>query len=979
MTGKWRWCGAFFASALLCVATVRASTLFDPAFRFRTIRTPHFIIYFHQGEDRLAGRLAVIAEEAWRALEQPLGVKPPPLTHVVLADQTEQAGGTATPVPYNTIVLDAAWPAGSELIGDLDDWLRLAFTHEFTHITHLDRSESWARTVRNVFGRVPFAFPNLYLPIWQIEGLATYEESAITGEGRLHDGNFRAIEDEAARQHALERLDRVNGGLVDWPGDLAAYAYGVGFHQYLVDRFGPEKLAALAEATARRVPYTGSRVFPRVYGKSLGELWSDYQAAVSNRVVLAPADAGLTRLTHHHFTVVGPRFDRFACATCPPELVYSVRTTHSLPTLNRIRLDGTEPRRLTTRILGSTTAIGRDAIYFDQEELRRNTGFYGDLYEWSRATGRVRRLTSDARLLEPDLLPDGRTLVAVQSRPGQRDLVLIHDVGRDVQYRQYRQYRQPRLETLISEPDTQFNAPRWSPDGRTIAVERHRLGAPAEVALVDVATKTVRVVAADPRGRAVTPAWRPDGRAIVVAMAHEDEPFNLYEIDLDDPSAARRLTHVTGGATWPDVSPDGHTLAFVGYIAEGFELFSMPYPEPFAARPDSSIPPATDALGARAEARIGPDAPPIISTTYSPLRTLRPTSWWPVVDNSGDQLRAGATVFASDVLGYHLYAATATWLVAGPAGYLPPSPQVPDWQVSYVYDRWRPALFVSTSTETSFFTGLDSVTGRPLPITLRERQLEGGVQFPIVHVRRRSVGQFSIIRATDDYTLAGREVSRDRTAARVAEAFTSAHRYAASISQESGVAAGFTAEFTRHELGADADATRLTGDVRAYVPAFGPHHVIALRAVGATITGDLSVGRTFLMGGSARDTGLIDFSTAPTTLMRGFPGDTFGGSHAALVNVEYRVPLARPQRGLGTWPLFLRTIHAAAFTDVGHVWTTGFHASDVKSSFGAELSVDAVEGYFLPITATVGAARGHDGSGTVPDHTTLYVRLGHAF
>ena len=110
----------------LGAASARASTLFDPTLRFLTIRTPHFVIYFHQGEDRLARRLAVVAEEAWRALERPFGVKPPPLTHVVLVDQTEQAGGTATPVPYNTIVLTAASPAGSELIGNVDDWLRVA-------------------------------------------------------------------------------------------------------------------------------------------------------------------------------------------------------------------------------------------------------------------------------------------------------------------------------------------------------------------------------------------------------------------------------------------------------------------------------------------------------------------------------------------------------------------------------------------------------------------------------------------------------------------------------------------------------------------------------------------------------------------------------------------------------------------------------------------------------------------------------------
>ncbi len=618
--------------ALLLAAPVRASTLFDPAFRFRTIRTPHFVIHFHQGEDRLAGRLAVVAEEVWRALEQPFGVTPPPLTHVVIADQSERAGGWATPVPYNTIVLDAAWPSGSDLIGNTDDWLRLVFSHEFTHITHLDRSESWARIARNVFGRVPLAFPNLYLPTWQIEGLATYEESALTGEGRLHDGNFRAIEEEAARAGALERLDRVNGGLVDWPGGQAAYAYGAGFHQYLAERFGPEKLAALAEATARRVPYTGSRVFPRIYGKSLGELWSDYQAGIRSRVAPAPSDSGLVRLTHHRYTVVGPRFDRFACAGCPPELVYSVLTPHSLPELNRIRLDGTGPRRLTTRILGSTTAIGRDAIYFDQEDLRRNTGVYSDLYEWSRATGRVTRLTSEARVLDPDLSPDGTTLVAVQNRRGQRDLVLLRHMrtGRRGARRRAEgnrmANRDARFRTRHAIQRAAMVARRPDDCGRASPIRRAGRGR-----LVDVATRAVRVVAGDARGRATTPAWRPDGRGIVVAMAHEDEPSSLYEIGLDAGAAVRRLTHLIGGATWPDVSPDGRVLAFVGYTAEGFELFSMPYPERSAAEPEARVRPAVDVTGARAAADAG--ASSVISTAYSPLGTLLPTSWWPVIDD----------------------------------------------------------------------------------------------------------------------------------------------------------------------------------------------------------------------------------------------------------------------------------------------------------------------------------------------------------
>ena len=230
---------------MISSASSQAATLFDPALRFRTLTTDHFIVYFHPSEADLAPRLDAIAEETWRALQLPLAATPPRRTHVVLADQTDYTNGYATPLPYDTIVIYAAWPAGSEFIGNIDDWLRVAFTHEFTHIVHLDRSEGWARWVHGIFGRTALAFPNLFLPTWQIEGLATYEESALTGQGqgRVHAGDFAAVVGEASRHGAIEPLDRVNGGLTDWPGGFAAYAYGAGFHDYLAGRFGPEALA----------------------------------------------------------------------------------------------------------------------------------------------------------------------------------------------------------------------------------------------------------------------------------------------------------------------------------------------------------------------------------------------------------------------------------------------------------------------------------------------------------------------------------------------------------------------------------------------------------------------------------------------------------------------------------------------------------------------------------------------------------------
>jgi Tol biopolymer transport system component len=956
------------ALALLMIAAAgsrpaSAASLFDPLYRFRRLPTEHFIIYFHQGEDRMAARLGAIAEDAWHKLERPMGTKPPPLTHVVLVDQTDLSNGYTYVLPRDTVVINAVWPSGSEFIGETDDWLTLVFTHEFTHVVHLDRSEGWARIVRNIFGRVPYAFPNLFLPGWQIEGLATYEETAITGEGRLHAGDFAAIVNEAARMRKLEPIDRVNGGLTDWPGGTAQYAYGVGFHAYLAKRFGDRKFAELAAATARRIPYTAPLVFKKVFGKSLGDLWKDYE---TETIAANPPGRDVDharRLTHHGFSVSAPRFLPAACATCPPEVTYSVATPDGFPSLYQVALDGSAPRRVARRYLGSTTAPGRDTIYFDQLEVARNTGLYSDLYALDRGTRKVRRITSGARLKDPDLSPDGQTIVATQNYPGHRDLVLVHLAGSTPG-------ASAEIVPLVSDPDTQFDAPRWSPDGRAIAVQRHRLRGQTEIVVVDVATRAVRLVAADPNTRWVTPAWRPDSRSIVAAADLNEGPFNLYEIPLDGPRSRRQLTHTTGGATWPDVSPDGRSVVYVGYTTDGFDLFTVPYGnEP--PRPTDSFSEAAPPSGAEAEL-----ARP---TSYSPLPTLKPTWWSPVIEGDRNSVRVGAATGGADVLGYHGYSASATWLVTSPANAPAVDSATPNWQLSYVYDRWVPTLWASASRDTSFFAGPPSDAGVPSTGTLREQQIQAGVVFPIRRVATTQAFVASVVRAQDDFTFADRAISRNRTAARAGWSAANAIAYGYSISPERGVAFGATTELVPTALGSSAGANAVAADARLYLPGLAAHHVLAVRLAGGSSNGDRDLQRVFDLGGGQGNLDTLDFGREAISLLRGFPADTFAGTRVALMNADYRWPIARPQRGVGPWPFFVHTIHAAVFADAGHAWTRTFSARDLKTSAGAELSIDIVAGYTLPFTASAGAAWGHDGSHTVGDRATVYFRLGHAF
>jgi hypothetical protein len=156
------------------------------------------------------------------------------------------------------------------------------------------------------------------------------------------------------------------------------------------------------------------------------------------------------------------------------------------------------------------------------------------------------------------------------------------------------------------------------------------------------------------------------------------------------------------------------------------------------------------------------------------------------------------------------------------------------------------------------------------------------------------------------------------------------------------------------------------------------HHVVAVRAAAGASFGDDAFGRTFFLGGGGANTNVVNFGHDAFTLARGFGPQAFDASNVAVMNVEYRWPISRPQRGYETVPLLLHTVHGAAFADIGHAWSDQFAWSDAKTSLGGELSADLVIGYLLKVTFSAGAAWGHDGASGA-NRGSAYLRIGRAF
>jgi hypothetical protein len=966
-----------------------AASRYDPALRFRTLATPHFLIHFHQGEDVIARRFAPIAEDVYRQLTTRLRTVPGGRTHVILVDQSDVPNGWATPLPWNIIEITVGPPASRSLIGNVDDWLRLVFTHEFTHILHLDQSRGYASVLRHVFGRSPISFPNLYLPTWQTEGLATYEESVATGRGRLNAGDFSLLVNQAARERAALPLDRASSDVDDWPAGNTPYAYGGFFQQYLAERFGDEKLAELSTRTAGRFYFLSSPAYKETFGQSLGELWTDFERARADRAPPGTGEAG-RRLTRQGFVVAGPRF----VETTPgrQEILYSSRTADDFPSLMTVDLEG-RTRRVASRYAGEEIGVSGAAAVFDQLDLARSVALRSDLYRLDLASGRVDRLTIGGRFVDPAVSRRGTAIACVRLRDGERHLA-VFDLPDGAWPRDSRRLRktlsaEPRIE--LSEPGIEYASPRWSPDGRWIAASRHVRNAASQIVLVEAATGAVTPLVSSDAARNVTPAWTPDGRTILFA-SDAGGPFNLYAVDVQTETAGaveaspiRQVTSLASGASYPDVSPDGRLLAYVGYTAAGYDVFVLPFEnrtgyifreEPDAAARTKNVPGSVFRAARRPDGApddsVPPDAP-----GYRPWGTLPPRHWIPAFDSSDQQLKLGAETSGSDVLGRHVYAATVLFRVAGQAG-APGSPRH-DWAAAYTYDRWLASLFADVSDRTHFLRDVQTRGGSIVASDLRDQNAEVGVFVPDFHIRHQQAVTASLNLERQTLNVGGQaRVRSDRNAVRLAWSFNSAKVYGYSISPEQGVTIGVTGEMVRRALGADASANATTVDARSYLRLGGRHAILAARVAAGAAWGDQGTARVFYLGGAGPNTNPADFGSDALNLLRGVDQNAFAGSHIAVMNLEYRLPLLRVERGLGTWPVFLRTVFATAFFDLGKTWTVDFSRQAFARSAGAEIAANVRLVYDLPLTVAVGVAWPHQQTG-VTRSAVAYLRLGRAF
>ena len=135
---------------------------------------------------------------------------------------------------------------------------------------------------------------------------------------------------------------------------------------------------------------------------------------------------------------------------------------------------------------------------------------------------------------------------------------------------------------LADEPHAYFQ-PRFSPDGRRIAVE-----ADDDIWILDVARGTLSQLSV---GGAEGPVWTPDGARVTYAATAEGRDRGIFWKPADGSGEAEQLASLEHPRRLGSWSPDGETLVFaVSHPSTGYDLWVLPgdgQPQPFLATPFS--------------------------------------------------------------------------------------------------------------------------------------------------------------------------------------------------------------------------------------------------------------------------------------------------------------------------------------------------------------------------------------------------------
>jgi hypothetical protein len=540
------------------IATTGHAASFDPQLRWRTLETAHFRIHFHQGLAQVADELSRSAESIYATLSVELRWGLRLKTDVVLIDPTDRANGYATAVPYNAITIFVTGPTEDSTLSLYEDWTDAIFTHELTHVLHLESAHGIVRAAQAVVGRI--ASTNSVSPWWMVEGLATFQETRHTAGGRGRNPYVDMVHRTAVVEGTWPRLGSLDGLQARLPSGNLRYLFGQDFMQWVADHHGEDVWSKWVQTYGGHIPYLLPAV--SVFGESLPSMagrWRRDRIAEHSATIQAVAARGL--LEGERVSAPGSSCSAAAVSPNGARVVWSCSSIRTGSSLWLADGDGEHAIKIKQDFGARSFTWRADSAAFVYAGLhvvnRFNTT--SDIYLFDVAKKTTKPLTNGARARDPDFSPGGERLIVVTNRAQNNQLeVLTVD--------------QRRTPLTTFDDHTQIGTPRHDPTGRLLVASMW-IDGQRDLWLLDARTgERLRRLTADVANDR-EPTWGPDGKTVYFSSDRTGIP-NIFAIDLHH-ERVYQVTNVRTGAQRPAIHPSEPWLFYDQYAQDGWEVHRL--------------------------------------------------------------------------------------------------------------------------------------------------------------------------------------------------------------------------------------------------------------------------------------------------------------------------------------------------------------------------------------------------------------------
>ncbi|MFC1566298.1 TolB family protein [bacterium] len=245
--------------------------------KWQTLKTNDFTIFYCQNEDYAWEVINIL--EHYKSGPQLFFGQQKKNVPIVIEDLGAFFNAYASPIFYNIHLFQYA--PGFNTLGFTQNHFRIAAIHEYTHILHTTKAEGTLAALNKYFGNL--FLPNLFAPLWFIEGAAVHQESKQSSfEGALNDGFYDAYIAALVYDNKLPKIYKATSFPLEFPRYESYYLFGGKFMDFLIKKYGDHKFRVFMEYNSGSFSTFFSPLVPslgmdkhakKVYGKSFDQLW----------------------------------------------------------------------------------------------------------------------------------------------------------------------------------------------------------------------------------------------------------------------------------------------------------------------------------------------------------------------------------------------------------------------------------------------------------------------------------------------------------------------------------------------------------------------------------------------------------------------------------------------------------------------------------------------------------------------------------